>query len=243
MSSHDATPPRLAEWLVGLIATQEQTATIVGDLLEEFSAIASRAGLAPARRWYWRQSVWTVAHLLRGQVRHAPAETIAFGIGGFLLWVLVERALQISAETAVKYSNVYAHVNAVTFWRAIDTIARYLLPGLVGWVIARAARGREMMAVLSAALATTIWIVAIYTAALLATSGIAQINIPAFSLTSLFCPPDSGPPHLGSTLNTLRLMRFTLIYWWIPTILALLMGAALGRTISSRRTLSRATDQ
>src|SRR5207247_2376212 len=104
MTRHSAAPPRIAEWLVSLVATPEQTATILGDLLEEFSAIASRTSAAHARHWYWRQSIRTIAHLMRGQVRHAPAETVAFAIGGFLLYVLVERALQMSAQAVVAHS-------------------------------------------------------------------------------------------------------------------------------------------
>ena len=53
MTGHSAAPPQIAEWLVSLVASPEQTPTIVGDLLEEFSPIVSRSGSAVARRWYW----------------------------------------------------------------------------------------------------------------------------------------------------------------------------------------------
>ena len=96
-----------------------------------------------------------------------------------------------------------------------------------------------MMAALSVAVTVTTWIFAIYASGLLATAGIARIYVPAFSLTSVFCPLDSGPPHAGSVLNTLRLLRFTLIYWWIPTFVALLAGATLRRMTLSERSLGR----
>ena len=92
---------------MSLVAALERTATIVGDLLEEFSSIVSRSGTAPARRWYWRQSVRTIAHLMRGQVRHAPAETVAFAIGGVLLYVLLERALQMSARPSSRTHSTF----------------------------------------------------------------------------------------------------------------------------------------
>src|SRR5262245_8566541 len=38
MTASSAAPPPVAEWLVSLVASPEQTATILGDLLEEFSA-------------------------------------------------------------------------------------------------------------------------------------------------------------------------------------------------------------
>jgi hypothetical protein len=243
MTPHRAAPPPLAEWLVSLVAAPEQTATIVGDLLEEFSSIISRSGTAPARRWYWRQSVRTVADLMHGQVRHAPAETVAFAIGGFLLYVLVERVLQVSAQAVVAFSGVYSYMSAVPFWRAIDTVERYVLPVMVGWTVARVARGREMMAVLSVGITQITWILAIYGSWLLATTGVARINIPDFSMLSVFCPPASGPPHAGSVTNTLTLLRFSLTYWWTPTIMLLLAGAAMRRTTSSGRILGRETTQ
>ncbi|HEV3060635.1 MAG TPA: permease prefix domain 2-containing transporter [Vicinamibacterales bacterium] len=232
MTRH-TTPPRIAEWLVSLVAAPEQSATIAGDLLEEFSGLVARSGTAPARRWYWRQSVRTIGHLLRGQLRQAPATIVAFAIGGFLLYVLVERALQMSAEAAVAHTRVYHLTSAVPFWHAVDTIGRYVLPVVVGWTIARAARGREMMAVLSVGITYTTWMLAIYTTMLLATSGLAQIHVPNFSMTALFCPPDSGPPHLGSVTNTLRMLRYTLISWWFPTIVLLSIGAAIRRATAS----------
>lgn len=78
-------------------------------------------------------------------------------------------------------------MNAVTFWRAIDELGRYVKPLLVGWAIARAARGREMMAVLTVAITATAWIFAIYASWLLANLGGGRINIPDFAMTSMFC--------------------------------------------------------
>jgi hypothetical protein len=97
--------------------------------------------------------------------------------------------------------------------------------------------------VLTVGITETTWILAIYTSMLLATSGLARINIPDFSMTSVFCPPASGPPHAASVMNTLRLLRFTLIYWWIPTFVLLLAGAAIRRSTSSGRILGRETAQ
>jgi hypothetical protein len=178
---------------------------------------------------------------MQGQVRHAPAETVAFATGGFLLYVLVERVLDTSAQAVVAHSDVYSYISAVPFWRAIDTVERYVLPVMVGWTVARVARGREMMAVLSIGITQISWILAIYASSLLATTGVARINIPDFSMLSVFCPPASGPPHAGSITNTLTLLRFSLIYWWTPTIVLLLAGATMRRTTSPGRILGRET--
>ena len=64
-------PPRIAAWLVDLFAPDE-TETIAGDLLEEFSELASKLGVTSARRWYWRQSVKAIAHLVATAFRDAP---------------------------------------------------------------------------------------------------------------------------------------------------------------------------
>jgi putative ABC transport system permease protein len=51
-------PPSFAEWLLAItLRDPEWRACIVGDLREEFCAIAARQGVTQARRWYWRQTL------------------------------------------------------------------------------------------------------------------------------------------------------------------------------------------
>ena len=79
-------PPRIAVWLVNLFTlTAEEAESIPGDLLEEFSHLASKSGVAFARSWYWRQTVKTIAHLVGSGFRVAPWSTTAAVVGGFLL--------------------------------------------------------------------------------------------------------------------------------------------------------------
>jgi hypothetical protein len=42
-------PPRIAVWLVNLFTPAEQAESIPGDLLEEYSRLASKSGVAFAR--------------------------------------------------------------------------------------------------------------------------------------------------------------------------------------------------
>ena len=63
MESRILRPPVIAVWLVGFFTPDKQTEAIQGDLVEEFSSLASSSGVATARRWYWRQSINTVARL------------------------------------------------------------------------------------------------------------------------------------------------------------------------------------
>jgi hypothetical protein len=50
--SFSVQPPGLAVWLVNLFTLPGTAEAIMGDLLEEFSEIAHRAGVVFARRWY-----------------------------------------------------------------------------------------------------------------------------------------------------------------------------------------------
>src|SRR5258707_14720044 len=89
--------PRIAAWLIELVTPHEQAESIPGDLLEEFSELASRSGLTSARRWYWRQSVKTIAHLAGAGFRVAPWSIVGTVLGGYLLLAfgesLPERAI------------------------------------------------------------------------------------------------------------------------------------------------------
>src|SRR5258708_32959216 len=57
-------PPRVAAWLVGLFTPSEQTESLSGDLLEEFSELVLKSGIASARHWYWRQSAKAILNRL-----------------------------------------------------------------------------------------------------------------------------------------------------------------------------------
>ena len=77
-------PPRIATWLVSLFVLPEEE-SILGDLHEEFCDLASKSGVKFARRWYWRQSLTTIAHLFGTGFCAAPWSTSAAVVGGFVL--------------------------------------------------------------------------------------------------------------------------------------------------------------
>jgi hypothetical protein len=62
-------PPRLATWLLGVFLPATERETIPGDLAEEFAFIVQGDGNARANRWYWRQTVTSVAPMLRSNIR------------------------------------------------------------------------------------------------------------------------------------------------------------------------------
>jgi putative ABC transport system permease protein len=70
------TPPRLPRWILERALDPASAEAITGDLEEEFAARARSGGLAPARRWYWRQAI---ASLL---ARRLPRRTQSAGQPG-----------------------------------------------------------------------------------------------------------------------------------------------------------------
>jgi hypothetical protein len=148
-------PPRIAVWLVGLFTPDQEAESIPGDLLEEFSNLASTSGVPFARRWYWRQSVKTVVHLFGTGFRVAPWTTAAAVAGGYLLANFVHGLpdkvlLAVTNRYLGYWSN---HLKAYMFW-ASDGMwaANLILSMFVGCMVALAAKGREMVATMTLAI-------------------------------------------------------------------------------------------
>jgi hypothetical protein len=142
-----AQPPRIATWLVNLFTLPDDE-SIVGDLFEEFCQLVSISGVAVARRWYWRQSLKTIVHLVASAFLGAPWLTAAAVVGGFFLHGFVSEMPDrlLSAVTD----------RHLAFWSTHFQVYLWLLKGmwmahvmsslLVGGVVAFAAKGREMAA-------------------------------------------------------------------------------------------------
>ena len=107
-------PPWLAAWLVELFASTKQAESILGDLQEEFSDLASKSGIRFARRWYRRQSVKTVLHLAGDGFRRARWSLAGAVLLGFALrgasFTLPDRVVTAILRTQKPYSNL--HVEA-----------------------------------------------------------------------------------------------------------------------------------
>lgn len=60
-------PPRLARWILQHALTGPARSAIVGDIEEEFAtSVAPHRDARSARRWYWRQTVLSIAACVRG---------------------------------------------------------------------------------------------------------------------------------------------------------------------------------
>jgi hypothetical protein len=141
-------PPRFAEWLLTLFALDDEAESILGDLLEEFSLLASKSGVPFARRWYWRQTSKTVLQLAGHGFRTAPWLTTAAVAGGFLLRKLVSRRVEPTILAVLERYHVYEHhFNMYMFFASTGIDIGHLVTFLlIGFVVAFVARGREMVA-------------------------------------------------------------------------------------------------
>ena len=144
-------PPRLATWLSNLFSPPDGAESILGDLLEEFSLLASKSGVAFARRWYRRQAVKTIAHIFGTAFRVAPWSTASVVAGGFLLHRFVsglpDRLLSAVTDRYLVYWS--AHFQAYIWVLKGMWPAQLILSMFVGCMVAFVAKGREMVATMT----------------------------------------------------------------------------------------------
>jgi hypothetical protein len=147
-------PPRIASRLVNLFAVGEEAESLLGDMLEEFSHLASKSGLAFASRWYWRQTWKTLAHLVGNAFRVAPWLIAAAVIGGFLLNRLVSGLPERAIFAVLQSYQVFGHHFRAYVFFATDGIAigHVIASMFVGGVVAWAAKNREMVATMTLSL-------------------------------------------------------------------------------------------
>jgi len=146
-------PPVIAVWLVGFFTPDKQTEAIQGDLVEEFSSLASSSGIAAARRWYWRQSINTVARLMGAGFCAAPWLIAGAVLGGcLLLWF----GLGLADLVLFHFRLLFHFHSKVRLWPAgilvQIQIGRFLLMMLVGSLVALAVKGREMVTAIALSL-------------------------------------------------------------------------------------------
>jgi hypothetical protein len=206
-------PPRVAVWLIGLFTSDQEAEAVPGDLLEEFSYLASRSGVVFARRWYWRQTAKTITHLAGAAFGSAPWTMAAAIVGGFLLHGflsgLPEKFLSAVTDRYLMFWS--AHFQAYTWVLDGVGIAHLMASLLVGCMAAWAAKGREMVATMALALvfcgmvaAALVWVATrrpIDVAWLLwASSGPFAIVMGGFIVrTRRSRNRDSSPTRLGTT--------------------------------------------
>lgn len=139
-------PPRGAAWLMRLFADPEEADVILGDLAEEFSLLAHDSGSVVARRWYWRQTLKSLPHLVFATFTAAPWLTLLAALAGFLLRRLLARLPGYATFALVDRFAIYQHHFGlyrflVTTALDIEHVFTFVL---IGGFVALLARKREM---------------------------------------------------------------------------------------------------
>jgi CDP-diglyceride synthetase len=146
--AHFVHPPRIALWLISLFTSTEEAESILGDLLEEYSDLASKSGDRFARSWFWRQAVKTIVHLVGTGFRVSPWSTTATIVGGFLLLRFVmglnDKLLMVVTDRYLAFWS--GHFNAYIWFLYGMLIPHLIALMFVGCVVALAAKGKEMVA-------------------------------------------------------------------------------------------------
>ena len=149
-------PPRIASWLITLFMPQDEAQEIQGDLLEEFSELASHSGVGAARSWYWRQTIKTVAVMFLDGYR--SAQWMIAVIAAWFLRGYVDREYQRMVATFLSNFDVYRYVSPYGFWLFYAIVIGCLvIPMLLGSLLALVAPKREMVAAVTFGLWNGIW--------------------------------------------------------------------------------------
>jgi hypothetical protein len=153
-------PPRIASWLIDLSTTPEKAESILGDLLEESSDLASKSGAASARRWYWWQSLRTIAHLFLAEFRGGPPWAIGSVLVGFFFMNSFFVGFLEWATLANCGQNVFAcsELPADFVWMKNELLRLDLVLSLsIGCIVSAAAKGREMVTAITLGLILGVW--------------------------------------------------------------------------------------
>lgn len=157
-----AAPPRIASWLLSLFSSDEEAESLLGDMVEEHSRLASKSRVDFARSWYWRQTRKTILHLIGSSFRTAPWLTAAAVIGGFLLnrllFGLPERAIFGILD---RYQVFEHHFDVYLFFTTYGIASAHVIASmLVACVAAWVVKGREMAVTTTLALVHCVMTVA-----------------------------------------------------------------------------------
>jgi hypothetical protein len=142
-------PPSIAVWLISLLVTGEPGESILGDLIEEFAVVTVESGTPSARNWFWRQTVTTLPRLAGFALRSAPWMIVTAVVGGFLLRKLIGPLVGSATFAVIERYQVFfdRHFSAYLFLASTGIDIEHLITFfLIGFIVALAVRGRELVA-------------------------------------------------------------------------------------------------
>jgi hypothetical protein len=214
-------PPGVADWLLRLFVQAHQAPQILGDLREEFSALASRTRLRYARWWYWRQTLKTVPHLFYAQLAQKPWQALAtVGIGTILLWLTNLPHIAIERNY---YPTDWPEWLRFAWILTFDLVNSLLAGILVGWTVTRV--GKTLACTISLSLSNFLFLSAIF--------------IVTFYFGAFGHGRTVSPPSIWSTL-WLTNPLYSLFWLANPTAAFLAsIGTVLGGCIARKDAASR----
>lgn len=131
----DAPPASARSLVASLLAGHPYADGLLGDLEEEYAAVAKRRGRAAARRWYWRQvagSFPSLIQLVRLDVRLAlrlvATAAAAFGGALALLRIATPMIVHTAGPAGLGFEAVYDGAVLITGALAGFTTARASAP-------------------------------------------------------------------------------------------------------------------
>jgi hypothetical protein len=216
-------PPAAWRLLVSLMTQPGQAGPILGDLAEEFTAIARESGNRAARRWYRRQAAKTALELLASEFRSASWAIATVAFGSYMLLLGSVQLVELVTGLLLEKFPIYTYIDASRFWWLYAVCLQCIVcPVLAGWMAGWLA-GRRVMPV---------------AVALSAVSVVMGTNIPAggglIRLPVILLEADRIShylPHANILLFALSAIKLA----WLPP-LGVLVGAALRRGALSERT-------
>ena len=190
MKPSNVQPPAIAVWLIDLFIPERQNESVKGDLLEEFSSLATKFNGPTARNWYWRHSTKTVAHLI---FRTPWIIATALLSGYFVLMNATNVFMERTILPGVSSADIY--------WGTITATSFASLTA--SWVLAMIAKGRELVATI---LLAWLFVVSTVASELIASNFLPPLQIPLLH-PILLTVQASLVIALGLTVRQVRLMR------------------------------------
>lgn len=138
MNQSNFQPPVIPIWLIDLLIPEAQKESVKGDLLEEFSDLATKCGKSSARSWYWRHSMKTIARLM-----FRTPWVVAIAVFGAYFAVIA-----VVGFFAVQRLNIDAYVppTELATYLLISSCTVSLLLLVASVIVAMLARGKETIA-------------------------------------------------------------------------------------------------
>jgi hypothetical protein len=136
-------PPGIAIWLIDLLIPEEQKESVKGDLLEEFSDLATKCGESSARSWYWRHSTNTIARLMF----RTPWVVATAIFGAFFAIIQVVGFFVVPRLTRL-YVAPYVPPTKLATYFVVSSCTGTLASLVASVIVAMLARGKEAIATL-----------------------------------------------------------------------------------------------